>query len=451
MTVGRRGVIYLSFEAWSADGAANATLIAGRRGGWSQYMAQNNPTNAQPGSHTGSGRAPGAPPARPRILWFQNTPDHYFVQMLDALNAGGDFEYFAVFLCAPPAGNVLYQLPAIAPYKFLGDPAAPAGKRRMIRGARDFIASMQFSGAIAVGYDTGFKRWVLRHCRRCGIPAAMFADSNIRGERGRGLKKRAKRLVKRVFLRWVIHHVDAVIPCNRSGVAYWRYYGCPREKIIRSTYYCAVDADAAKSADRGELFRRYGLDPTSRLIFTAARLIPAKALHLMVDAFKASGLPEQGWVWAVAGAGPLREELEARAGKYNGTSIRFLGPVPPADVSALMAQSELFVLPSTYEPHGIVVMESMAVGTPVIASDCCGAARDLVRQGVTGWMFRSGDAADLQRVLLPACGTPDAVRRVSAACRENFYCWYGRYGPLVVVPAVARRFAASHRQRGPGP
>ena len=107
-----------------------------------------------------------------------------------------------------------------------------------------------------------------------------------------------------------------------------------------------------------------------------------------------------------------------------------------------MAQSELFVLPSTYEPHGIVVMESMAVGTPVIASDCCGAARDLVKQGVTGWMFQSGDAADLQHVLQSACGTPDAVREVSVACRENFWRWYGRYGPMVVVPEVAAKLVA---------
>ena len=411
-------------------------------------MAQNVKTPQAALARTGSEPAAATPPGRPRILWFQNTPDHYFVQMMDALNASGDTEYFAVFLCLPPTGNVLYQLPTIAPYKFLGDPAAPAGKRRMIRGARDFIAGLTFSGAIVGGYDTGFKRWVLRYCRRRRIPTAMFADSNIRGERGKAAKKRLRRFAKRIFLRWIIRHVDAVIPCNRSGVAYWRYYGCPREKIVRSTYYCAVDADAAKSTDRAELFPRYSLDPSSRLISTASRLIPAKALHLMVDAFKASGLPEQGWVWAVAGGGPLRGELEARAGKYNGTSVRFLGPVPPADVSALMAHSELFVLPSTYEPHGIVVMESMAVGTPVIASDCCGAARDLVKLGVTGWMFRTGDAADLQRVLLAACGTPEAVRRVSAACQENLWRWYRRYGPLVIVPAVARRLAVGRGTRG---
>lgn len=384
-----------------------------------------------------------AKPDRPRIVWIQNTPDHYFVQMMDALNAQGEIEYFAVFLCPPPTGNVLHQLPSVAPCKFLGDPTTPACRRRLMRNARGLIAEMSFSGAIVVGYDTPFKRWVLCHCRRRGIPTAMFADSNIRSERGKTLKKRAKRFAKRIVLRWVVRRVSTVMPCNRSGVAYWRYYGCPRKKIIRSTYYCAVDVAAAFSAGRVDLLRRYGLGPSSRLIFTVARLIPAKALHLMVDAFKNSGLPEKGWVWALAGGGPLRAQLEAQAGKYNGNAIRFLGAVQPADASALMARSELFVLPSTYEPHGIVVMESMAVGTPVIASDCCGAARDLVKQGATGWMFRSGDAADLQRVLLAACATPEAMARVSTACRENFQRWYARFGPLATVPSAASRLAAA--------
>lgn len=389
--------------------------------------------------------------SRTRIVWLQNTPDHYFVQMIHALNAQGGPEYLAIFLCPPPRDNVLYQLPKLAPYKFLGDPAAPATRPRLVPDAREFLRGLDFSFAIIGGYDTPFKRWVLRHCRRRGIPVAMFADSNIRAERGRSLKKRLKRFGKRLFLRRIIAQVDAVIPCNRSGVAYWRYYGCPPEKIARSTCLCAVDVATARAVPRAEVFARYGLHPDGRLIFTAARLIPPKALHLMVEAFTGSGLPAKGWVWAIAGGGPLKEELEAQAGKYNGNAVRILGPVPPADVAALMAQGELFVLPSTYEAHGIVVMESMAVGTPVIASDCCGAARDLVRQGETGWMFRSGNATELQRVLLDACGTPEAVRRVASSSREYFNRWYSRYGPLVVVPKLSGRLIRAHRANRSAP
>ena len=382
---------------------------------------------------------------RPRVIWLQNAADHYFVQMLDALNAQGDVEYFGVFLCPPPQGNVLYQVPKHAPYIFLGDPTTPPGPaihRRLGKEAREYIKKLDFSAAIVGGYDSRFKRWVLQHCQARGIPTALFADSNIRAERGRKLNKRIWRFAKRLFLHRIINQVDKVIPCNRCGVAYWRYYGCPVNKIARSTYFCAVDVPAARAVNREDLFARYKLDPECKLIFTAARLVPAKALHLMVEAFSQSGLAQQGWVWAVAGAGPLRNDLEKQAGKFNGNAIRFLGPIKPEDISALLAQSTLFVLPSIYEPHGIVVEEAMAVGTPVIAGDCCGAARDLVRNGETGWLFKTGDATSLRLVLAEATRNAESLASKRSACMVEFRKWYGQYGPVKVLPKMIAKYVA---------
>jgi glycosyltransferase involved in cell wall biosynthesis len=381
---------------------------------------------------------------RKRVIWLQNSADHYFVQMLDALNSQGDVEYFGVFLCPPPQGNVLHQVPKISPHVFLGEPAKPGNTgtpshKTLGASARKFIEKLEFSAAIVGGYDSRFKRWVLRYCKSRGIHTAMFADSNIRAERGRSLKKRLKRFAKRFFLHRIIQQVDTVIPCNRCGVAYWRYYGCPAKKITRSTYYCAVDVPAALAVNRVELFARYRLDPDCKLIFTAARLVPAKALHLMVEAFSKSGLADQGWIWAVAGDGPLRQELESQVAEQSrrAGTIRFLGAVAPADIPPLMAQSELFVLPSIYEPHGIVVTEAMAVGTPVIASRDCGAARDLVRNGKTGWLFQSGDTTKLTDILLAAVRSESAQAEKSRGCKARFIAWYARYGPLTVVPALA--------------
>ena len=118
-------------------------------------------------------------------------------------------------------------------------------------------------------------------------------------------------------------------------------------------------------------------------------------------------------------------------------TIRFPGAVAPADIPALMAQSELFVLPSVYEPHGIVVAEAMAVGTPVIASRDCGAARDLVRNGKTGWLFQSGDTAKLTDVLLAGVKSGSTQTEKRCGCKARFSAWYACYGPLTVIPALA--------------
>ena len=77
-----------------------------------------------------------------------------------------------------------------------------------------------------------------------------------------------------------------------------------------------------------------------------------------------------------------------------------------------MAHADVFVLPSVYEPHGIVVHEAMAAGTPVIASDVCGAAYDLVDAGVNGEIFRSGDAEDLRAKLLAVLGDAERARQL---------------------------------------
>ena len=393
-------------------------------------------------------QAPAAP--RPRVIWLQNSADHYFVQMLDALNSqGSDVEYFGVFLCPPPQANALYQTPKHSPYIFLGNPATPPGPanhRHLGKEAREYIKKLDFSAAIVGGYDSRFKLWVLRHCQTRGIPTALFADSNIRAERGRKLKKRLWRSAKRYFLHSVIQRLDRIMPMNGSGVAYWRYYDASPDRIVCSTSFCAVDVPAAQAVNREELFARYQLDPKCKLIFTAARLVPAKALHLMVEAFTKSGLAEKGWVWAVAGAEPLRQQLEHQTEKLNGNAIRFLGAVAPVDIPSLMAQSQLFVLPSIYEPHGIVVTEAMAVGTPVITGDCCGAARDLVRSGRTGWLFKTGDAASLQTVLATATRDAGQLAAMRGACSEAFRKWYGQYGPVQVVPKLAADLIAGKKE-----
>lgn len=379
------------------------------------------------------------PTAKRRVIWVQNKPNHYFVEMLDSLNRRGNVEYFGVFLFPTPVGSTIFQVPANSPHVFLGDPkkhGGPVGYKRLGAEARDYVKNLEFCAAIVGGYDSRFKRWILRYCRSQGIPTALFVDSNIRTDRGRSFRKKLKRFAKRIFLHRIIHQVDRVIPCNRYGAVYWRYYGCPNSKVTRSTYFCAVDVPAALAVNREELFARYKLNTDCKLIFTAARLVPAKALHLMVEAFTKSGLAQKGWAWAVAGDGPLRQDLERMSEKLNGNAIRFLGIVPPVDIPPLMAQSEFFVLPSVYEPHGIVVEEAMAVGTPVIANRDCGAARDLVRQAKTGWLYSPSDAPSLLLALREAVGTERKTAHMAALCREEFTRWYTRYDPLVRIPQV---------------
>jgi glycosyltransferase involved in cell wall biosynthesis len=390
---------------------------------------------------------------RLRILWVQNVADHYFSEMIDELNAQSDMEFVAGFMCPrPPQDSVYMKLPRYSPHLFLGEGQPLRLGRiwipRLRPDARTDIMQLNFDGAIIGGYDVPFKLWIARYCRQLGVPCLLFADSNLRSERYAGPAVSLKRMLKRVFLSRLGDRFDGVIPVNRFGRAYWRYYGWPGKKIFQSSYYCSLDSlKAARMTDRGEILKRYALDPAKKIVFTAARLAPEKGLNLMMSAFMNSGLAQKDWVWVIAGSGPLQARLESAAGDLFNRAIRFLGLVKPADIPALARHSELFVLPSTYEPHGIVVSEAMGVGTPVIASSACGAASDLVKPGISGWLFENRNAQSLLQALQKATDDPSPLTAMRGSCLDVFESWYDRYSPVNVIPGVMKELIQAGKSR----
>lgn len=385
------------------------------------------------------------PHGKKRVIWFHNQADHYFVNMLDALNQTGTAEYIGIFFSPPPGASVLTKLPERSHYLFIGAGEVQQGTawadRAMRPDAKEIIAGAKFDMAIVGGYDYRIKRWLFNHGRAQQIPTAIWTDSNLHAEFDGTLKKAAKRIAKRILLRKMVGQLDRFLCANGSGVEYWKYYGAPAQKTLICT--CLSEVAAAATPDeslRIALLAKCGIDAEPargrRLLFTAARLVPAKGLHLMIAACRQLGLAQKGWMWVIAGTGPLEAELRQQAGDLNGAGIYFVGVQPHDVVKALSGQAAAFVLPSVYEPHGIVVAEAMGAGTPVIGSDAGGAALDLVEPGGTGWLFKNGDVEDLVRVLGEATGDAGRLAAMRPACRRKYEQWYGQYSPLVQVPKI---------------
>ena len=116
--------------------------------------------------------------------------------------------------------------------------------------------------------------------------------------------------------------------------------------------------------------------------------------------------------FVIIGDGELREALQQQAvGLGLAEAVRFTGA--RTDVNQLYHAMYLFVLPSLWEALGTAILESMASGVPVVATDLPG-PRELVTPGRTGWLARSNDPADLAERLLEALADP-AARAARAA------------------------------------
>ena len=114
------------------------------------------------------------------------------------------------------------------------------------------------------------------------------------------------------------------------------------------------------------------------------------------------------------GEGPDLGELEKLA-REQGVKVRFLGLKPREEVYTLLKDYDLFAQPSRYEGFGLTLVEAMAAGTPVVASDNDGPG-EILRGEKYGLTFASGDFDALARRIAEIFGNyPEALRRAEAA------------------------------------
>src|SRR5262245_26141911 len=98
--------------------------------------------------------------------------------------------------------------------------------------------------------------------------------------------------------------------------------------------------------------------------------------------------------------------------------------------------SDVFVLPSSFDPRATVVNEAMACGLPVIVTDRCGPAGDIVRHGVNGYVFPFGDVDALAGHLDALASNPTLRTQMSNWSREIIGDWDYRAGVEGVKTAL---------------
>lgn len=135
-----------------------------------------------------------------------------------------------------------------------------------------------------------------------------------------------------------------------------------------------VDLDQFKPQDRDAARKRFGVSGFT--VVSVGNLVPLKGHELTIEAVAA--LP--GANLLIAGGGPLRETLLARAAALGASDrVRLLGEVPHGDLSHLFSAADVSVLMSEREGWANVLLESMACGTPVIATRVGGNAEAITR------------------------------------------------------------------------
>jgi glycosyltransferase involved in cell wall biosynthesis len=201
----------------------------------------------------------------------------------------------------------------------------------------------------------------------------------------------------------------------------------------------AVDNDwwseQAVKADRSAVRAAWGVPPNGSVVLFCAKLQPWKGPGDLLAAFARANVSDSYLVFA--GDGPERNNLERSAREMGfGDRVRFLGFLNQSQLAAVYCAADFFVLPSLFEPFGLVVNEAMLCGLPVAVSDCVGARFDLVRPDENGYVYRAGDVEALAAILGDILGDPEKRARMSAAARRRMESWSPREYAESMVRAV---------------
>src|SRR5262249_37118364 len=122
---------------------------------------------------------------------------------------------------------------------------------------------------------------------------------------------------------------------------------------------------------------------------------------------------------ALVGDGPARADLELA---FAGARATFPGPLAGCELAAAYASSDVFVFPSTTDTLGLVLLEAMASGLPVVAARSP-SSRSLLDRAPAGGLFEPDDSARLVATVRRWPGAPPHRRPLAAGARRNVFTW----------------------------
>lgn len=177
----------------------------------------------------------------------------------------------------------------------------------------------------------------------------------------------------------------------------------------------ARKADAPGAiVQRAEEIRR---SENRRIVLFVGRLVAYKGVDVLLEALK--GLKA---VAMIVGDGPLRAQLEAQARALDVSSqVRFLGSVEDDELAALYRACNVFVLPSVtrQEAFGVVQLEAMAAGKPVVSTDLGTGVGWVNRDGDTGYVVPPRDPRALHEALARLLGDADLQKSMGEAAAKR--------------------------------
>lgn len=394
-----------------------------------------------------------------RVAYLVTHPIQYQAPLLRMIAADRDIDLKAFFASDfsarafhdPEFGRAVeWDVPLLEGYESEVLPAWPGTRypgdayfdawRPFSRGLRRRLRAGRFDVLWIHGYARVPHIMAMLAAKSVGVRVLLRDEANAIGQARSG----ARAFAKRALFALIDPLVDSYLTIGALNEAHYRDLGVDAAKFapvgyaVDNAWFQARIAEA--SVNRAPLRQSLGVAKDRPIALYAAKLIDRKAPLDLVAAFTAATRDNDA-VLLMAGDGELRTRVETRIAELGaGERIRLLGFQPQRQLAALYDLCDLFVLPSERETWGLVVNEVMNAARPVIASDRVGSARDLVRDGVNGFVYPFGDIAALTARLRESLADRERLAAMGRESRRIIEGWGFAQNLAGLKSALARLF-----------
>lgn len=265
---------------------------------------------------------------------------------------------------------------------------------------------------------------LLRVLRR---PYALWTDTPNLGQRRHPLKG----WLRRVWLKWIFDGAAHVLGTGVPALAALEVMGAEREKLVNFPYFVDLEAYHPEGKNPPN-----GKDEPIRVL-SVGRVDNARKGHdlaVRAVAVAAERCPGVRWNYEIAGTGPdvrVVEGLACALGLVD--RVRVLGWIEPRELTGVYRRAHVLIHASpAHDAFGNAILEGMASGLAVLASDVCGAAQDRIQHGVNGLIHRAGNVSELGNQLVGLFREPERIRELGQRARETAEQWPVEKGGRVI-------------------
>jgi glycosyltransferase involved in cell wall biosynthesis len=263
--------------------------------------------------------------------------------------------------------------------------------------------------------------WVMK--MGFGLPIVTTMHATEAG-RMHGLHSDLQRYIHQMEWRLTYESWEVIVNSQHMYGELQHLFGLPADKMV--VIPNGTDPDQFNFEFDGDSLRNSYAAPSEPIVLYVGRLVMEKGVQVLLDAAPKVLQQSPGTKFLIVGAGYYLDQLKQQA-EHLGIvhNVSFLGYVPDDRLKQMYRIANVVCIPSLYEPFGIVALEGMAAGTPVVTSDT-GGLRDFVEHMVTGITTYTGDAGSLAWGLLEILKDPLLARRLSRDAYEkvqHIYNW----------------------------